>query len=255
MATWINRSGSNEPRNGTTSHTYTFTAATSGSLLVGIAMGPTTETWSAGWTEQLQPLGNTEVSVATKTATAGESSVTLTHNGSNEQIYIVIYEFASGSTWVNGIGASATSPTAAQPTVTGLPGTAVTVFYAACGAKGAAQTTVESATWTVTEDVDLNVAQASTDGCWYGIAYEDGVTATSRTTTPTLANTTTSAIVGPTLERVTFAISPVAGDTTAPSVPTNFQTTAIGSTTADFSWTASTDAVGVTGYEIQIIGP
>jgi hypothetical protein len=45
-----------------------------------------------------------------------------------------------------------------------------------------------------------------------------------------------------------------AGDTTAPTVPTGLATTAVGSTTADLSWTASTDAVGVTGYELQVIG-
>jgi uncharacterized protein DUF4082 len=43
-------------------------------------------------------------------------------------------------------------------------------------------------------------------------------------------------------------------DSTPPTVPTGLATTAIGSTTADLSWTASTDAVGVTGYELQIIG-
>lgn len=46
-----------------------------------------------------------------------------------------------------------------------------------------------------------------------------------------------------------------AGDATPPSVPTGLATTAIGSTTVGLSWTASTDNVGVTGYEIQVIGP
>lgn len=45
-----------------------------------------------------------------------------------------------------------------------------------------------------------------------------------------------------------------AGDVTPPTVPTGLGTTAIGPTSADLSWTASTDAVGVTGYDIQVIG-
>jgi hypothetical protein len=45
-----------------------------------------------------------------------------------------------------------------------------------------------------------------------------------------------------------------AGDSTAPSVPTGLQTTAVGSNSASLSWTASTDNVGVTGYELQVIG-
>lgn len=39
-------------------------------------------------------------------------------------------------------------------------------------------------------------------------------------------------------------------DTTAPTVPTGFTVTAIGTTTAAFSWSASTDDVGVTEYRV-----
>lgn len=45
-------------------------------------------------------------------------------------------------------------------------------------------------------------------------------------------------------------------DTTPPSVPTNLAVTAYGETTLDLSWTASTDNVAVTQYEIRILpGP
>lgn len=210
---WVNRSASNEPRSaGATTHTYNFTPATAGRLLVAICMGSVTTAWPAGWTEQLTPVGNTEISVATKTATSGESSVVVTHNAANYQVEIEVYEFASGSTWVNGIGATAQAVTAgASPTVTGLPGTAVTVFYACCYAKGVAQTIVESVTWSapVIELTDLDVPYSTTDGNHYTVAYEDGVTATSRTATPTYSNTTTGSVVlsG---ERVTFAINAAA---------------------------------------------
>jgi len=45
------------------------------------------------------------------------------------------------------------------------------------------------------------------------------------------------------------------GDTTPPSVPTGLHTTAVGSTTADLAWTASTDDTAVTGYEVLVVGP
>jgi len=55
-------------------------------------------------------------------------------------------------------------------------------------------------------------------------------------------NSTTSAIV-------TVTVSNVA-DTTPPSVPTGLSATAISSSQINLSWTASTDNVGVTGYNI-----
>lgn len=44
-------------------------------------------------------------------------------------------------------------------------------------------------------------------------------------------------------------------DLEAPSVPTGLTVTSVGSTTANLSWTASTDNVAVTGYEVTIFGP
>src|SRR4030095_7327197 len=44
---------------------------------------------------------------------------------------------------------------------------------------------------------------------------------------------------------------PPAGDATAPTAPTNLQTTAASNTQIGLSWTASTDNVGVTGYRVE----
>ncbi len=43
-------------------------------------------------------------------------------------------------------------------------------------------------------------------------------------------------------------------DTTAPTVPTNVTATSVADASFTVSWTASTDAVGVTGYDVQING-
>lgn len=47
------------------------------------------------------------------------------------------------------------------------------------------------------------------------------------------------------------ATTPVAADTTPPTVPTNPTATGVSSTQINLSWTASTDNVGVTGYRIE----
>ncbi len=52
------------------------------------------------------------------------------------------------------------------------------------------------------------------------------------------------------IKKVGGSITPPPSDTTAPSVPTNLSATAVSSTGINLSWTASTDAVGVTGYKI-----
>jgi chitodextrinase/glucose/arabinose dehydrogenase len=46
------------------------------------------------------------------------------------------------------------------------------------------------------------------------------------------------------------ATTPAAPDTTAPTVPTGLAATPVSSTQVDLTWTASTDAVGVTGYHV-----
>jgi hypothetical protein len=46
-----------------------------------------------------------------------------------------------------------------------------------------------------------------------------------------------------------------AGDITPPSVPTSFATGTITGNSVALTWSASSDNVAVTGYEIQIIGP
>jgi hypothetical protein len=221
VSKWLNRSAGIAGRNGTASHTITFSTdgdapftPTNGRLLVMVASGPVTMSWSTGWTEQLQPVNNSELSVATITASS-TSSVTITHNGSNYPIQWVIYEFPAGSSWTGGAGASNVSTSGSQPTVTGLPGADQTVFYAVCGARPNAST-APSAAWTspAIEDLDSDTIYSSTDGEWLTVAYTDDVATTTSTATVTISNG--SNLTGPSTERVTFAID-VPG-TTAPTV-------------------------------------
>ena len=139
MATWINRSVVQGPRNGTTSHTVNFTAATSGNLLVCVAEGAVTSTTPTGWTLQGSAVNWTGLYVWSKTATAGESSFSTTHNGSNYPVAFVIYEFAAGSTWSGDVSSTGGSSTAAHPNLTGLTGTNMT-----WGTVGVGHTIIES---------------------------------------------------------------------------------------------------------------
>ncbi|MBI2609940.1 fibronectin type III domain-containing protein [Candidatus Giovannonibacteria bacterium] len=50
------------------------------------------------------------------------------------------------------------------------------------------------------------------------------------------------------------SVTPPPSDTQAPTIPTNLSATAISSSQINLSWTASTDAVGVTGYKIYRSG-
>jgi hypothetical protein len=56
------------------------------------------------------------------------------------------------------------------------------------------------------------------------------------------------------VEDYTVNIQGAAPDTQAPTSPANFAVSGITQTTANLSWTASTDNVGVTGYEIRVNG-
>ena len=47
------------------------------------------------------------------------------------------------------------------------------------------------------------------------------------------------------------SIAPIAPDTTPPSTPTGLTATAASATQVNLSWTASTDNVGVTGYQVE----
>jgi chitodextrinase len=76
---------------------------------------------------------------------------------------------------------------------------------------------------------------ASTAYTFHVRAYD---AAGNRSAWSTVANATTSA----------------APDVTAPTTPTGLSATATGSTSVNLAWTASTDAVGVTGYEYRING-
>lgn len=226
MALWINRSLVQAPRNGTTSHTISFTAATAGNLLVLVMEGAVTHTVPTGWTRQAQALNNTELSVYTKTATAGESSFSTTHNGSDYPVGAVVYEFAAGSTWSGAVSNINGALGGVNPTLSGLTGTNL-VFGAV--AVTVADTFLPSTVWSgvtgLVEDSDVSVAHTTTDGYGLSLAYVEDYTGTSFAPTGTV----TKGGVATTKEMLTFAVKVA---TTAPPATTATPTSIASGTVA-----------------------
>lgn len=182
---WLNQSSGTAARNGTTSHTigFGFTSA-SGSLLVAIIHGAVTHTVS-GWTEQAQPVATGELSLFTKSS-AGDSSITVTHNGSDFPVNYVIYEFPSGSTFT-GID-STTGSDDTMPGLSGLPGTEQVIIGALGRVTVGSETNGSispSAPWV--EDGDLYAAASGTDGSYLAVVRQINVTSSS--ITPTISPT------------------------------------------------------------------
>lgn len=198
MAEWTTRtvlSGASIARNGTNSHTCTFTAATAGNFLVAIVAGPITFTTPSGWTLLTSAVNYSTVYVFTKTASASESSFSTTHNDSNLPILGIVYEFPPGTVAYGGTSAiaQAYNTTTTGPQITGLGGT-YTRFAARTVGSDRGDTTF-SAAWTVPsiEDYDvLEVDNGASDGLALTIAYDDNNTASSFNPSANLTVTNTN---------------------------------------------------------------
>ncbi len=193
MARWINRTAVAGARNGTTSHTYSFTPATAGNLLLVVGTGPVTATTPTGWT---LPTNGSAVNLVGlyvwhKIAAAGESSFTTTHNSANFAFNVVVYEFAAGSTFVSAVSSGTlTNPGGANPTLSGLTGTNLTMAVVS-GVKDDTVPNPSVATWTgaATEDFEESLPRATTDGFGWSVAYTEDNTAASFAPTGSLTET------------------------------------------------------------------
>lgn len=216
MTSWINRAAGVAARNGTASHTITFPAASAGSLLVVAMAGAVTHTMStSGYTSRLAPVNNTELHVWTKTATAGESSFTVTHNASDYAVAYEVLEFPSGSTWAGGTSSANAST---WPALTGLTGSANTVVGGLSEIHLSGDPAY-SATWTApwTEDIDSDTAFATTEGVFFTTGFQDAYASSSAT--PVTTDTTNR-----TDERVTWAVVVAAAGAAAVFPPSTRRT-------------------------------
>jgi hypothetical protein len=216
---WVNRTAVQAPRNGTTSHTVNFAPATAGNLLVALTAGGVTSSTPTGWA---LPTGGSAVNsqgfyLWTKTAAAGESSFTTTHNGSNYPVAVMVYEFGAGST-VLAVNSDAGSGNGSAGTA-GLSGVATgsKSFFAAADtgmvvAHGSSPCTWSGVTGLV-KDLDLYADPSGTDGYAFSVAHLDS-TATSFAPVSTFTSVDNGDV-----ERINFAVNVV---TAAPTPQATF---------------------------------
>lgn len=170
---WINKTEGTGVRNGTDTHTLTFAPASAGSLLVAVMGGSVTHTAvTAGWTKQINALDDTELAVFTHTATGGETTFDVTHNGTNFPIAWVVYEFPVGSSYHSGSSVAGGAPTS-ELDLAGLPGSKVTVMVVQNSALLPTATALNT-NWRFywETDANLNVLNdGTTDGTWLNVGY------------------------------------------------------------------------------------
>lgn len=213
---WVNFSTGVAARNGTTTHAINFGyTSTSGSLLCVLVFGGVTNT-VAGWTKQAGPVSSGELSLFTKTS-AGDSSISVTHNAANYPSAWAAYEFYTGSTLtaVDSDNASAETFTG----LTGLPGTAQVIIGARGRIAGSTAATGASTAWIApwVADVDSFTVFATTDGCYLTVGRQINVTATSITPSATTTYSGTWAVND--REKINFAINAVQPPGAADSMP------------------------------------
>lgn len=223
----------------------------SGNVIVVMVFGNTVVTTPGSMTPRVSSVVDLGLYSYDKTA-AGESSIAFT-NSSGSGVWHA-WELSAGSTFLtpgSAIQTSAGGTTYTSGTVTPTAGSRH-LLAAVGGVGGGGARTVTAFDNSFTERADLQVAAQD----WPFAAFADrDVTAdgtTAYSTTATFSGATATA-----RGAVMLAYINAAGgaDTTPPSVPAGLATTAVGSTTVDLSWTAATDDVAVTGYEVQIVGP
>lgn len=184
-------------------------------------------------------------------AGAGQASIAFTNSAGSGCWFC--WELSSGSTFVSPASAIQTSAGGTTYTSGALTPTSGNrhLLAAVGGVGGGAARTITAFDSSFTERADLQVTAQD----WPFAASADRDVAANGST----AYSTTATFSGPTATArgaILLAYSdPSSGDVTAPTTPTGLTVGTVTSTTVDLSWTASTDAVGVTGYEIEIVGP
>jgi hypothetical protein len=240
-------------RNSGTFNGTTFNVAPSagsfgtGTVLVIAVFGNTVVNTPAGWTQRSSSVVAMGLYSYDKTG-AGEASIAFTNSSGVGEWFV--WELSAGSTYDIGNASQVTTDQTsyATPSITPTAG-ARHLFAVGGGIRAGQARTVTSFSGGFTEWADLQV----TSGDWpFSAAADLDVTAngsTAYTSTATFSAITSGAAGG-----ITLAYVNNAGDTTSPSVPTGLATTSISSTSVGLQWNASTDDVGVTGYEVQVIG-
>jgi hypothetical protein len=208
---WLNEASGVDARNGTDTHTIAFGfTSTSGSLLVFLVAGAVTHDAPGPWVQQLAPVQNAELAVFTRVS-AGDDEIVITNNADNYPVLWQVFEYPEDSTYLDGAdeATGGTGDSRTWPNLSGLTSNAKTIIAAVARASSQTSGTASIASWAVTTNElfdQLELSDGSTDGCYFGLAYEEDVTATSVTPTATMTIGSVPFAGGAQYQMVVFAI-------------------------------------------------
>lgn len=179
---WLNFTSGISARNGTVNHTFTFPATSAHSLVIAVlaCTNASIASYSHGWTQRVLQYGDSsELTVLTRRANSGETSLQVASDNPDRAVNYAIYEFPTGSRWHSSVSQSVT-----LPTLSGLPATTKTVIAATCVARYNPGDTPTSATWTYhpfVEDCDMMSDIPGGNGIFLTTGHRDLVLGTSVT--------------------------------------------------------------------------
>lgn len=239
----------------TPSNTWTVTKASgsfgTGTVIVVAIFGNTVFSTPAGWTQRASSVADMGLYSYDKTA-AGEASLAFTCTAAGTGEWFV-WELSAGSTFLDALATQAASPTlTAHPTPNLTPTAGNRHLLAVAGGNGSLTRSVTAWSNSFVGGGTLTGGHATGgDNTFSGAADRDvtadGVTAYGTTATLSTGTATRGGLLA--------SYVAAGSDTTAPSVPAGLTVAAVGQTTVDLTWTAATDNVGVTGYDLEIVGP
>jgi chitinase len=168
------------------------------------------------------------------TVSDGQLNVQFTMNGGANYATVSAIQVTGGS----GGGGDTTAPSApANLAVTGTTASSVSLSWGAS-----------------TDNVGVSGYQVFRNGTSVGTVTSTSFTDTGLSASTSYAYTVkardAAGNVSAASNQVTGTTQAAGGDTTAPSAPTNLAVTATTSSTVSLSWGASSDNVGVTGYQV-----
>lgn len=221
-----------------------FVISEDSSSTLGTPTGGTGLTWTAQQT--YTNANNCDITVYTATATTAQTfTLSVANSGTTHRFGFNCLRFSGSS----GIGASNKAQSTGTPSLSLTTTNPDSTIVVASGDWAAIDGATRPAITTAGAYTEQTYATVSGQYTVYGGRYANVGTAGAKTVGWSGPSGQTYSMVA-----VEVKGSAAAGDTTAPTVPTGV--TISGTTTTGFTvtWTASTDAVGVTGYEVQLGG-
>jgi chitodextrinase len=230
----------------TTPPTVSITAPAANATISGVTIVSASATDNVGVTSVQFKVDNANTGAAITAAPYNYSLNTSTLSNGNHILTAVASDAAGNTTTSAGVAVKVSNITDTTP-----PTVSITA-----PANGATVSGTVSVTANASDNVGVASVQFLLDGANLGaLDTASPYSASWSTTTASNASHILTAIAkdaagnSTTSTAVTVTVNNVA-DTTPPSVPAGLSATAISSSQINLSWTASTDNVGVTGYNI-----